>query len=80
MVMKNFAIKLELVNGILINIICRVRCRKYHRRGTKKGTVTSFVDNLPGLPDNIRYAGKGNYWIALAAVKNNKNKFISIFR
>ncbi|KAH7519840.1 hypothetical protein FEM48_Zijuj08G0079800 [Ziziphus jujuba var. spinosa] len=54
-------------NSIVFCETAMVRCRKYHRRGTKNGTVTSFVDNLPGLPDNIRYAGKGNYWIALAA-------------
>ncbi|XP_068646533.1 protein STRICTOSIDINE SYNTHASE-LIKE 5-like [Aristolochia californica] len=43
------------------------RCRKYHIQGEKNGTVEDFVDNLPGLPDNIHYDGEGHYWIALAA-------------
>ncbi|KAF8377717.1 hypothetical protein HHK36_031101 [Tetracentron sinense] len=41
------------------------RCRKYYIKGQRKGTVENFIDNLPGLPDNIRYDGDGHYWIAL---------------
>ena len=55
------------MNGI---IIIRMRCRKYYIRGKKKGTVSNFIDNLPGLPDNIRCDEEGHYWVALAAVKN----------
>ncbi|XP_048533615.1 protein STRICTOSIDINE SYNTHASE-LIKE 5-like [Triticum urartu] len=44
------------------------RCSRYHIRGNKAGTVESFIDSLPGLPDNIRYDGEqGRYWIALSA-------------
>ncbi|KAG0450587.1 hypothetical protein HPP92_026659 [Vanilla planifolia] len=43
------------------------RCRRYYIEGEKKGKVEGFVENLPGFPDNIRYDGKGRYWIALAA-------------
>jgi len=28
--------------------------------------VESFIDNLPGMPDNILYDGEGHFWIALA--------------
>uniref|UniRef100_A0A452YSK0 Strictosidine synthase conserved region domain-containing protein n=4 Tax=Aegilops tauschii subsp. strangulata TaxID=200361 RepID=A0A452YSK0_AEGTS len=45
------------------------RCSRYHIRGDKAGTVESFIDSLPGLPDNIRYNGEGRYWIALSAVR-----------
>ncbi|KAF8377716.1 hypothetical protein HHK36_031100 [Tetracentron sinense] len=41
------------------------RCRRYYIQGQRKGTVENFIDNLPGLPDNIRYDGEGHYWIAL---------------
>lgn len=41
------------------------RCRKYYIQGNKKGHVEKFI-NLPGMPDNVRYDGEGNYWIALA--------------
>lgn len=39
------------------------RCKKYIRAGDRKGSLESFVDNLPILPDNIRYDGEGLYWI-----------------
>lgn len=41
------------------------RCRKYWIQGERKGSVDNFIDNLPGIPDNIRYDGEGQYWIAL---------------
>ncbi|KAJ8764009.1 hypothetical protein K2173_004885 [Erythroxylum novogranatense] len=42
------------------------RCRKYYIQGKDKGRVESFIENLPGLPDNIHYDGQDHYWIALA--------------
>ncbi|KAJ3681953.1 hypothetical protein LUZ60_014526 [Juncus effusus] len=45
------------------------RCKRYHIQGEKKGTVENFVENLPGLPDNIRYDGESHYWIALLTEK-----------
>uniref|UniRef100_A0A2N9EI64 Strictosidine synthase conserved region domain-containing protein n=1 Tax=Fagus sylvatica TaxID=28930 RepID=A0A2N9EI64_FAGSY len=42
------------------------RCRKYHIQGKEEGRVENFIDYLPGMPDNIRYDGEGQYWIGLA--------------
>lgn len=47
---------------------CRRRCKKYYIEGEKKGHVDTFIENLPGVPDNIRYDGEGKYWIALPMV------------
>ena len=33
-----------------------------------KGKLEKFIDDLPGMPDNIHHDGKGHYWIALATV------------
>ncbi|XP_062102741.1 protein STRICTOSIDINE SYNTHASE-LIKE 5-like [Humulus lupulus] len=61
-------------NGVLVSpdqtclIFCESllrRCRKYHLKGERKGSVESFIDYLPGMPDNIHYDGEGHYWIAL---------------
>ena len=30
--------------------------------------MDKFIDNLPGMPDNILYDGEGHYWIGLATV------------
>ncbi|EOX90700.1 Strictosidine synthase [Theobroma cacao] len=61
-------------NGIAVSsdqdsvVFCETsmrRCRKYYIQGKKKGRVEKFIDNLPGMPDNVRYDGEGHYWIAL---------------
>ncbi|MBA0581606.1 protein STRICTOSIDINE SYNTHASE-LIKE 5 [Gossypium raimondii] len=65
---------LYFANGIAVSphqdcvIFCETpmrRCRKYYIEGHKKGHVEKFIDNLPGMPDNIKYDGDGHYWIAL---------------
>lgn len=66
---------LYFANGVAISpdqlfvIVCETplrRCKKYYIQGERKGSVDMFVENLPGMPDNIRYDGEGHYWIALA--------------
>ncbi|KAJ8449061.1 hypothetical protein Cgig2_004116 [Carnegiea gigantea] len=42
------------------------RCKKYIREGEREGSVDMFVDNLVGVPDNIRYDGEEHYWIAFS--------------
>ncbi|KAM4129033.1 hypothetical protein ACJW30_02G214400 [Castanea mollissima] len=65
---------LYFANGVVVSpdqnyvIFCETpmrRCGKYHIQGKEKGKVDKFIDFLPGLPDNIRYDGEGQYWIAL---------------
>ncbi|KAK7360286.1 hypothetical protein VNO77_02269 [Canavalia gladiata] len=46
------------------------RCRKYYIKGPKKGRIGEFCRNLPGMPDNIHYVGKGQYYIAMATSVN----------
>lgn len=29
-----------------------------------------FMDNLPGLPDNIRLSSSGGYWIGMATLRS----------
>ncbi|XP_050241593.1 protein STRICTOSIDINE SYNTHASE-LIKE 5-like isoform X6 [Quercus robur] len=66
---------LYFANGVVVTpdqnyvIFCETpvrRCRKYHIQGEEKGRVEKFIDYLPGMPDNIRYDGDGQYWIGLA--------------
>ncbi|KAL3527281.1 hypothetical protein ACH5RR_011937 [Cinchona calisaya] len=65
---------LYFANGVAVSpdqnfvVFCETpmrRCKKYYIKGERKGSVDIFVDNLPGMPDNIRYDGEGQYWIAL---------------
>lgn len=39
--------------------------------GLNKGGMDTFVDNLPGFPDNIRPSSTGGYWVAMSAVRPN---------
>lgn len=39
--------------------------------GLNKGGMDTFVDNLPGFPDNIRPSSSGGYWVSMAAVRPN---------
>ncbi|AET03664.1 hypothetical protein MTR_8g074290 [Medicago truncatula] len=39
------------------------RCRKYYLQGPKKGRIGEFSPDLPGMPDNVHYVGKGQYFI-----------------
>ncbi|XP_019172183.1 PREDICTED: protein STRICTOSIDINE SYNTHASE-LIKE 6-like isoform X1 [Ipomoea nil] len=41
------------------------RCKRLYLKGEKKGSVDVFIENLPGMPDNIRYDGDGLFWIGL---------------
>ncbi|CAN6463890.1 unnamed protein product [Victoria cruziana] len=54
------------------------RCQKYYIEGEKKGTSEMFIENLPGLPDNIRYDGDGHFWIAMVAVSQIYSRFKQI--
>ncbi|CAA0823281.1 Protein STRICTOSIDINE SYNTHASE-LIKE 5 [Striga hermonthica] len=65
---------LYFANGVTVSadqsfvIFCETsmrRCKKYYIQGPRRGSVDIFIDNLPGLPDNIKYDGEGQYWIAL---------------
>ncbi|KAL0430906.1 UNVERIFIED_CONTAM: protein STRICTOSIDINE SYNTHASE-LIKE 5 [Sesamum radiatum] len=70
---------LYFANGVAVSadqsfvIFCETamrRCRKYYIEGPRKGTLDTFIEDLPGLPDNIRYDGNGQYWIALSTEAN----------
>jgi sugar lactone lactonase YvrE len=43
---------------------------RYHRSGDRAGEHDVLIDNLPGLPDNIRSDGEDTIWIALYAPRN----------
>ena len=45
-------------------------------KGPKKGTHETFAENLPGLPDNIRKAKGGGYWLATGGIRKAPFSFI----
>ncbi|MGE7955958.1 SMP-30/gluconolactonase/LRE family protein [Pseudomonas sp. NPDC089530] len=70
---------LEFANGIalgpqeayvLVNETGAYRISRYWLSGAKAGTHDLFIDNLPGLPDNLSFNGRERFWVALYAPRN----------
>jgi sugar lactone lactonase YvrE len=71
--------KLEFANGVtlgpddsfvLVNETGAYRISRYWLSGPKAGTHDVFIDNLPGLPDNLSFNGENRFWVALYAPRN----------
>lgn len=51
---------------VLVAEMGEYRIQRYWLHGPKQGQADVFVDNLPGLPDNIRSNGRDTFWVGLA--------------
>ncbi|XP_037488905.1 protein STRICTOSIDINE SYNTHASE-LIKE 4-like [Triticum dicoccoides] len=70
---------LAFANGVALSrdeaflVVCEswgFRCSKLWLKGDKAGQKETFVDNLPGSPDNIHLAPDGSFWIALLQLRS----------
>lgn len=52
---------------VLVNETTRYRVRRYWLTGARAGQSDVFIDNLPGMPDNISFNGQDRFWLALYA-------------
>jgi sugar lactone lactonase YvrE len=50
---------------VLVNETYRYRISRYWLKGDKAGSSDIFIDNLPGMPDNLQGDGQGTFWVAL---------------
>lgn len=57
--------------SVLVAETTMARIRRVHVAGLNKGGMDTFIDNLPGFPDNIRPSSAGGYWVAMSAVRPN---------
>ncbi|KAM6915817.1 LOW QUALITY PROTEIN: adipocyte plasma membrane-associated protein [Xenentodon cancila] len=57
--------------SVLVAETTMARIRRVHVAGLNKGGMDTFMDNLPGFPDNIRPSSTGGYWVAMSAVRPN---------
>lgn len=71
--------KLEFANGVtlgpdeayvLVNETGAYRISRYWLKGPKAGTHDLFIENLPGLPDNLSFNGSDRFWVALYAPRS----------
>ncbi|KAF0865983.1 SMP-30/gluconolactonase/LRE family protein [Pseudomonas sp. LD120] len=70
---------LEFANGValgpdeafvLVNETGAYRISRYWLKGDQAGSHDLFIDNLPGLPDNLSFNGRERFWVALYAPRN----------
>ena len=50
---------------VLVNETGAYRISRYWLKGDKTGVHDLFIDNLPGLPDNLSFNGQDRFWVAL---------------
>lgn len=55
---------------MLVNETGAYRISRYWLKGPKAGTHDLFIENLPGLPDNLSFNGSDRFWVALYAPRN----------
>ncbi|PIB62334.1 SMP-30/gluconolactonase/LRE family protein [Pseudomonas sp. 2995-3] len=57
-------------NYVLVNETGAYRISRYWLKGERSGTHDLFIDNLPGLPDNLSFNGRDRFWVALYSPRN----------
>lgn len=61
---------------VLVNETYRYRITRYWLKGEKAGQHDVFIDNLPGLPDNLQGDHKGTFWVALPSPRKADADFL----
>ncbi|MGG2397383.1 SMP-30/gluconolactonase/LRE family protein [Pseudomonas sp. SH1-B] len=61
---------------VLVNETYRYRITRYWLKGDKAGQHDVFIDNLPGLPDNLQGDRKGTFWVALPTPRKADADFL----
>ena len=56
--------------SVLVAQTGRYDVLRYWLEGNDAGTHEVFIENLPGIPDNISSNGRDTYWLALFTVRN----------
>ncbi|CAF1070278.1 unnamed protein product [Didymodactylos carnosus] len=76
---RTFNNQLSFPNGVQLTVdqqavlICETslaRIMRFWINGPKTGKTDIFIENLPGICDNIRMTERKTYWIAFAAVRS----------
>ncbi len=57
---------------VLVNETYAARITRYWISGPKRGSRDTFIDSLPGYPDNISYNGNGIFWVAMPAPRTTQ--------
>lgn len=61
---------------VLVNETYRYRISRLWLKGPKAGTHDIFIDNLPGMPDNLQGDRAGTFWVALPTPRKADADFL----
>ncbi|WP_339512778.1 SMP-30/gluconolactonase/LRE family protein [Pseudomonas sp. RL_15y_Pfl2_60] len=61
---------------LLVNETYRYRINRYWLKGDKAGSHDVFIDNLPGLPDNLESDHAGTFWVAMPSPRKADADFL----
>lgn len=61
---------------VLVNETYRYRISRYWLKGEQAGSRDVFIDNLPGLPDNLQGDRAGTFWVALPTPRKADADFL----
>ncbi|ARU87965.1 SMP-30/gluconolactonase/LRE family protein [Pseudomonas sp. M30-35] len=61
---------------VLVNETYRYRISRYWLKGDKAGSHDVFIDNLPGLPDNLESDHAGTFWVAMPSPRKADADFL----
>lgn len=61
---------------VLVNETYRYRITRYWLKGDKAGQSDVFIDNLPGLPDNLQGDRAGTFWVAMPTPRKADADFL----
>lgn len=61
---------------MLVCDLLNSRVLRYYLKGPKRGQHDVFIDNLPGLPDNLNSDGVGNVIVSLVLPVDGKNVLV----
>ncbi len=62
---------------IIIPETVGLQIKRLWLKGPLAGQVDTFVDNLPGWPDNVTFNGRDTFWVALAYPRHKKLEALS---
>jgi len=57
---------------VLVNETMRYRITRYWLTGEMTGRTDTFIENLPGFPDNLSYNGEDLFWVAMVFPRDRK--------
>ncbi len=55
---------------VLVNETAAHKITRYWLKGPKTGTKDTFIENLPGYPDNLSFNGRDLFWVALVGPRS----------